>query len=87
MIGIEFDIGEFGFGDFDEIQELARQQEIPEYFVEFILAYTGISRDMADIGFSVFLCAPMLPADYVPSGIYPIWGHGRATVNISKTCM
>jgi len=90
MIGIGFDIGDLGFGDWDEIEELARQLTMPEGFAEFISAFTGIPIDMMDIGFSVALFAHPPEGyfpngrDYVPSGICPVWGDYRGIVNINE---
>jgi len=77
MIGVAFDIGELGFGDFDEIAELAQQLEVSEDFIALILEYTGMRSDMVDIGLSVFLPTPLLSMDYVISDICPVWGDGR----------
>jgi len=75
-IGLYIDIGTLEFGDFDEIGGLA-SQEVPEDIIDFILTYSGIPRERANVGYSVVLRIPTLPYDYIPSGICPVWGVYR----------
>jgi len=77
IIGVYIDIGDLGFNDRDEIAALA-SESVPDEISDFILDFTGIRSENADIGFAVVLHAPLLPCDFVPSGICPVWGDERS---------
>lgn len=75
-IGLEIDIGELGFGDLDEIAEIA-SREVSEYVIDFIAYFSGIPRERVSVSHSVFMRTPLLPYGYIPSGICPVWGDER----------
>ena len=76
MIGLEIDHTGLGFEDTDALKELTGQK-VPDEIINFIISFTGISRDQAEIGYSITLPISRLPADAYISRICPVWGDDR----------
>ena len=76
VIGLEIDYGSLVFGDWEAMKELSLQAP-PTEVVEFILSFAGIPYDMAEVGFSIVFDIPLLPADYIITGVCPVWGDER----------
>ena len=82
LIGLEIE-HDLIYGEWERMDEIT-SQPVNEEIVDFILSFTGIPKDNAFIAYSVILRTPLLPCDYVVTGICPVWGYDRTPVQYDE---
>lgn len=72
-IGLEIDTEGLAYGEWDEIIQLTSQPPQRDV-VDFILGFTGIGYEMAEVAYAANFYAPPLPFDYPIPEVCPVWG-------------